>query len=316
MNRETLYRYYEGLVTDDEKSLIHQWIEADEKNRRQFITERIRFDATLMARENVMSSSSSSSTSLLQRLIPSSWVTGMIGIAASVALILGSLWMYNLFFHESNQPVYTQMVYVPVGSRTKLLLPDGTTVWLNSNTRLQYPVTFEKGKREIMLDGEAYLQVAKGETPFIVKTDKYDVQVLGTTFSVTAYAADSDFQTSLYEGRIKVYNDETSPLYLSPGETAYSKGNTLYLKNSADAEECRWTDGLICITDEEFPEIMKKFERVYNLRIEINDTLISRLRYNGKFRILDGVEHALKVLQNDYPFVYRRSADGDKIYIE
>lgn len=96
------------------------------------------------------------------------------------------------------------MVYVPAGNRSKLLLPDGTTIWLNSNTRLQYPLIFANGKREIMLDGEAYLKVAKSKEPFIVKTNKYNVQVLGTTFSVTAYAADSVFKQVSMRDELKL----------------------------------------------------------------------------------------------------------------
>lgn len=308
MEIETIYRYFEGISTEEEKNSIHQWIEESAENRQQFIRERIRFDVTLLMDEKAIVTKS-------KPIHLSRWIIRTIKIAASVLVLIGCLHFFELY-QQDKQSQQTQLVYVPTGNRSKLLLPDGTTIWLNSNTRLQYPVTFANGKREIVLDGEAYLQVAKRKEPFIVKTNKYHVQVLGTTFSVTAYAKDSAFQTSLYEGRIKVVDDQMAAVYLSPGETAYSQGGSLHVTNTIDSDEYRWTDGLISVTDKQFSEIMKKFERIYDVQIVMNDSLLSKLRYNGKFRIVDGVEHALKVLQNDYPFVYRRSIDDNVIYIE
>ena len=308
MEKDILYRYFEGIATEEEKNSIHQWIEESSDNRKLFIRERIRFDATLLMDEKAIATSP-------KHIRLSQWMINTIKIAASVLVLIGCLHFFELY-HQDKQSKKTQMVYVPAGNRSKLLLPDGTTIWLNSNTRLRYPLTFADGKREIMLDGEAYLKVAKSKEPFIVKTNKYNVQVLGTTFSVTAYAADSVFQTSLYEGRIKVFDNNKASVYLSPGETAYSQGGSLYVTNTKDSDEYRWTDGLICVTDKQFSEIMQIFERTFDVQIVMNDSLLSKLRYNGKFRILDGVEHALKVLQNDYPFVYRRNIDDNVIYIE
>ncbi len=308
IERDILYRYFEGIATEEEKNFIHQWIEDSADNRKQFIRERIRFDATLLTDEKAVAAPS-------KRIHLSLWMVNTIKVAASVLVLIGCLHFFELY-QQNKQSEKTQMVYVPAGNRSKLMLPDRTTVWLNSNTRLHYPLNFANDKREIMLDGEAYLEVAKSKTPFIVKTNTYNVQVLGTTFSVTAYASDSNFQASLYEGRIKLFDDNKASVYLSPGETAYSQGDSLCVVNTKNADEHRWKDGLICFTDKPFSEIAGIFERIFNVQIVMKDSLLGKLRYNGKFRTLDGVEHALKVLQNDCPFVYRRNTDDNVIYIE
>ena len=98
-----------------------------------------------------------------------------------------------------------QTITVPAGQRVNLDLPDGSNVWLNAGTTMQYPVSFMTDKREVILDGEAYFEVAHNEkSPFVVHTSTLDVEVLGTKFNVEAYSARKIFETSLMEGRVKV----------------------------------------------------------------------------------------------------------------
>ena len=105
------------------------------------------------------------------------------------------------------------------GNRANLLLPDGTNVWLNAGTSLRYPVAFKGKSREVELNGEAYFEVSKSEKPFVVKTDRCDVEVLGTTFDVEAYADETEFRTTLYEGAMQLQAAGASEkVVLHPGD--------------------------------------------------------------------------------------------------
>ena len=166
------------------------------------------------------------------------------------------------------------------------------------------------------MDGEGYFEVAKDKKPFIVKTSKYDVEVLGTTFNVESYKDKSDFRTMLYEGKVKLYNTKNpEAVYLSPGQTAELIGEALQVVPTTDPNSYRWKDGLIYIEDKSFNAIMELFEKFYDVQIVVNNKAVKDLGYRGKLRISDGVDHALRVLQNDFPFKYKRDEERNIIYI-
>lgn len=308
VDQNRLIRYFLGQVSEEEKESIRQWVEKDEANRELFIHERIRFDATILADCPV------TLRKALHPRIPYIVRLCLRGVAA-VLLLLLCLHLYDHYRVIQLSQTY-QLVSVPAGNRSHLSLPDGTSVWLNANTSLRYPLVFSKKVREIHLDGEAYFEVAKGEKPFVVKTGKYDIEVLGTVFDVEAYATKPGFRTSLYEGKVKLYNSyHPDAVFLSPGQTAELIGDELQVGPTEDKNSFRWKDGLIYIEDESFVEIMGLFEKFYDVRIVVNNKSVRDLGYRGKLRISDGIDHALRVLQRDFPFSYKRDEDRNIIYI-
>ena len=116
IERDILYRYFEGIATEEEKNFIHQWIEDSADNRKQFIRERIRFDATLLTDEKAVAAPS-------KRIHLSLWMVNTIKVAASVLVLIGCLHFFELY-QQNKQSEKTQMVYVPAGNRSKLMLPD------------------------------------------------------------------------------------------------------------------------------------------------------------------------------------------------
>lgn len=307
IDKEVLIRYFLGQASEVEKEAVHMWVESDEANRKSFIRERIRFDASVLVDERTIVPA--------RRFYVPLWVVSCLKVAATVLLLVGGLYGYDTY--QENQLASTfQVVYVPAGNRTNIVLPDGTNVWVNANSSLRYPAVFSKKDREIQLNGEAYFEVVKDKKTFIVKTDKYNVEVLGTTFDVEAYADKPVFRTILYEGKVKLYNDrQKEPVLLSPGETARLQGDTLLVSSTNEMNSYRWKDGLIYIEDQSFDDIMKLFEKFYDIRIVVNNKAVNELGYRGKLRISDGVDHALRVLQNDFPFVYKRDEEKNVIYI-
>ena len=157
------------------------------------------------------------------------------------------LWSSHYFTRtksDKNIGSLLKKISVPAGQRINLELSDGTKVWLNSRTKIEYPAVFADKERRIKLDGEAYFQVAQNiHKPFIVQTPKGNVEVLGTQFNVESYSDDSTFATALMEGAVKI----TAGNYqcqLKPNQMAYLKDGEIKVAPIEDYNPYRWREGL------------------------------------------------------------------------
>ena len=221
---------------------------------------------------------------------------------------------------KDNEDMYLAMqtITVPAGQRVNLDLPDGSNVWLNAGTKMQYPVSFMTGKREVILDGEAYFEVVHNEkSPFVVHTSTLDVEVLGTKFNVEAYSARKIFETSLMEGKVKVKlpHDDKNSVVLVPNQKTTLIDGRLVVSKIDDYNVYRWKEGLYCFRNKPFADIIKDLEKYYDLSIQMDKKEIAKVALTGKFRISDGLDYALRVLQNDVAFTYQRNRDNDVIHI-
>ena len=309
VDSDLLIRYFLGRVSEEEKEQIHQWIESDEANRKRFMNERIRFDASVLMEQEMVSARPS------VRWQP--FVRRCVEIAAVIALLAGSYALYQMRHKLELTENAFQCIRVPAGNRTNVVLPDGTNVWLNAGSSLKYPLAFGKKQREVQLDGEGYFEVSKSEKPFVVKAGNYHIEVLGTIFDIEAYSTRQTFKTTLLEGKVRLTNDAgTSMAELAPGQTAEEADGKLRITATVDVNGYRWKDGLIYIDeDKSFAELMQLFEKFYDVRIVIRNPEVEKLGYRGKFRISDGLDHALHVLQRDFPFRYTREEESNTVYI-
>jgi ferric-dicitrate binding protein FerR (iron transport regulator) len=314
-DRHLLVRYFLGRCSEEEKEVVRQWLESSEAHRHTFVRERIRFDASVVMRETEDVSSS-------PRARATHIVLPVLKAAAIVLLLIGSSYLFSLYRTrpaETVMPVETvmQSLYVPPGNRAFLTLPDSTGVWLNSNSTLRYPGAFDGRTRTVELDGEAFFDVAKRDgQSFVVKTGKYHVEALGTSFNVDAYAGKPDFSAALFTGKLLLYRErgDESPLRLHAGEAAVLTRDSLRV-SPVNAGDSRWREGLIVIEDRTFEDIMRLFEKYFDQQIIVENNRVKTLSYRGKLRIADGVDHALRVLQKDFRFAYRRDEDRNIIRI-
>lgn len=287
------------------------WAEASAGNYRQYLEERKIWNALLI---HYTTSAEKASTFSAQNKSFILWKIG--SIAASIALLISLSWI--IFTANKEEPQSLQAVMVPAGQRVQLVLGDGTKVWLNSKSTFTYPTSFGKNIREVELDGEGYFEVTKNEkAPFIVKTRKYDIKVLGTTFNVSAYQNKlSAFETSLLEGAIDVSTgDQTEWISLTPNEKVTEIDGILQKDTINNPEHLRWREGLICLDDEPFENLMRKFAVYYGIDIVINNPNVLKYKCTGKFRQTDGIEYALRVLQKDVKFKYLRNDELNSITI-
>lgn len=287
------------------------WAEASPENYQTFLRERRLWNATLLSY-----SLGQTQTATRSRFSFNFWQAT--SIAATIALLISLSW--NFLRSDSVDTDERQRVFVPVGQRVQLDLADGTKVWLNSNTTFTYPASFGADTREVELNGEGYFEVAKdAEKPFIVQTKDYAIRVLGTTFNVYAYANGMDrFETSLLEGAVTVSSltEPEESIRLRPNErVVVSEGKLLQLP-IADEEHFRWIDGLLCLDDVPFAELVKRLSAYYDTPITIENQQVLGYRCTGKFRQIDGLDHALRVLQKDVRFTYERNDTDNHIIIK
>ena len=154
----------------------------------------------------------------------------------------------------------------------KLILPDGSLVWLNAASSLRYPTAFGGTKREVELQGEAYFEVVSNTAkPFIVKTDKQQLQVLGTVFNVNAYANEPDVTTTLVSGKVALKTvDSGASTILNPDEQA-SLGSAGYRVKQVNSEAyTAWTSGEFRFVATPLPEVIRQIERWYDLDVDYN----------------------------------------------
>jgi ferric-dicitrate binding protein FerR (iron transport regulator) len=311
MEKDTLYRYFEGTASLEEAQHIRQWVEASSENERMFMNERKFFDAsTLLAQQAAAGSEKRRSRHFLVKEFLK---------AASVALLVMAASYGYFHIGGEEEAVALQTISVPAGQRVTLLLPDGTKVWLNAHTKLSYPVSFNRHERSMELDGEGYFEVAKDpQRPFIVHTRKGTVTALGTTFCIEDYAWKNTFETTLMEGKVKVTsgNNSAEEILLSPNNKTVWQEGKLSVEQVDDFTHYRWIEGLICFKNNSFMDMMKDFEKYYGVKIRVKNQTILKYAYTGKFRHTDGIDYALRVLQKDIRFKYIRDDENQIIYIE
>lgn len=315
MDKKILYKFFEGDATQQEKETVKQWLEASEEHHAELFKEREFFDAMILSgnKANKQIYSPTKKKYPLRKIYVE---FGKIAAVIAVMVTIG-FYFYNGKMKEIG--LATHRIVVPAGQRANLQLPDGTNVWLNARSEISYPAYFTGAAREIQLEGEAYLEVHPNKKqPFIVKTKKYDIEVLGTTFNVESYSDSDDFSTALMEGSIKIsrQNKPQENILLSAGQKVVDQNGVLTADQIDDYDIYRWREGLICFKETNFAELMQRFEKCFGIQIVIDNLTISKKVFSGKFRISDGIDKALRVLQKDGNYTFERNKDDTIIYIK
>lgn len=177
--------------------------------------------------------------------------------------------------------VYNELE-VPLGGECTILLNDGTRVWVNSGSKLKYPLSFVDKERCVYLEGEAFFEVEKADKPFIVKNFFGDVRVLGTAFGVTAYSVDSVGYTTLVRGSVCVKNNLSDSLIIYPGEQVVSSRDGKMIKRDVDVEEyVGWKDGAFIFKERRLEDIVKILERWYNIHVVFQDDELKDFLFTG-----------------------------------
>ncbi len=199
---------------------------------------------------------------------------------------------------ESESVVYNKLE-IPRGGEFCLTLSDGTRVWLNSETSIQYPVAFGAKERRVFVQGEAYFEVAKdAKKPFTVQFMSSSVTVLGTSFNIRAYPEEKRSQTTLAEGSVRIYSPGSSML-LKPGEQAeMSALSGEMVKQEVEVKNfTSWKDGRFVFEQQPLEDIMRTLERWYDIRVIFKDEGAKRISLSGNMKRYGDFSQVMKMLQ-------------------
>lgn len=186
-------------------------------------------------------------------------------------------------------------IETPVGGQYQIRLPDGTKVWLNSSSSLEYPVRFAKSERRVTLRGEAYFEVQSDkDKPFYVNSQDQTVEVLGTKFNINSYDDEPSMKTTLLEGSVRISAVGRSQI-LKPGEQAEIQNNNLRI-HAVDIDQVTgWSRGDFVFHGAELKNIMRQISRWYGVEV-IYESALGDMKFGGSISRSKDIEEVLKVL--------------------
>lgn len=260
-----------------------------------------------------------------RRILPIlKWAT-----AAAVAALMVSSAGWYLYKKKSHSSITAREISTRPGSRTNVVLEDGTRVWLNADSRIESV----QGKREVTLTGEAYFDVVSdANNPFIVHVGKIDVRVLGTTLNIKAYPGQGAVETSLIKGKLEVDLKEGSgrKIVLLPGQKAvvatpgvqppdqlmpidYAVSNMATDSTTGQLTETGWLNNQLSFKQQSLPEILQELERWYGINIELKNDRYNQEIITGTFKDKD-LYQVLQALQLSAGFKFHTDSLGVHIY--
>lgn len=232
----------------------------------------------------------------------------LLKLAAAVVmgLIIGGLVSSVL---NNREPIY-YTAHSPKGSISDLLLPDGSVIFLNADSRIRYSVEAKKGIREVFLEGEAWFDVSQNKKkPFIVHTSTYKIYVTGTQFNVKSYASDNYVSTTLEEGEVVISSTEgyrlAEDVVLKPGDQAIlnKDSRTLSMRTVEVDRFTAWKEHKLIFVNMNLKELIVLLERKYGVEIKVNNKSILDLHFDGTFKN-ESIVEILEIIKRTLPVNY------------
>lgn len=243
---------------------------------------------------------------------------------AAVAVIIFAITFYSLISNsilKTKAPQYFE-VYVPAAKQSQITLPDGTKVWVNSDTKIRYSNRFNDKERNLLLEGEAYFEVAhQKQVPFKVFANGAEIKVLGTKFNVKSYPGEESVETVLVEGKVELSRadaKQSGSVEMKPGDKAIFNLKTnkvSFTRNDVDAD-LAWKDGKVIFRNIQLSEVCKTLARRFNAEIVLSDDAGRLLTHPFTFTIEnEPLPRVLDYLCMAAPLMYKTEyidEDGEK----
>ncbi|MDX9881045.1 MAG: DUF4974 domain-containing protein [Prolixibacteraceae bacterium] len=234
--------------------------------------------------------------------------------AVVLAFLIGGLASYFLFTEVSgvNENTFSEIV-APYGSKTEMVLPDGSKVWLNAGSKIKYQANFNGSHRDVSLSGEAFFEVKKnGEIPFVVNALGLEVVVKGTRFNVKAYESENTITTTLVEGKVLLesnrYRFSGDNVLLPSQKAVFSKSKREMLVSAVDDvySEIAWKDNQLILKGEKIEDLAVKLERKYDVQIRFGSEEIKNYKFSGTLKD-ETIQQVLEVIKFSAPVDYKMS---------
>lgn len=357
---DLIKKHCKGEISDAETEILFQWCNAEQVNQLFFeevINDKLFKEALSLDEKKTGEEQWSLIYNRLKPAEPKLTFTQrnfykVASLAATLLLLtgIGIAMLYITWQNRGFSENDFTYVYSPRGQRTQVILPDSTKVWLNSETSIKYPVSFNKKTREVTIVGEAFFKVKKNpDKPFFVNTTDIKVKVYGTSFDVKAYPNERFIETTLIEGKLSVFPKSEPELpgneiflhpkdrlkYRRPGfiesDTIASTGEksskiifrekkenmpkVLLSRNVNSDRENLWKDGKLIFNDETFGEMAIKLERWYDVKLHFSDDKIKNFRFTGQFD-KETINQAMEALRISSQNTYRYEIIFRDIYLK
>lgn len=309
---ELINLYFEGKLDDEGHVMLTEFLR-DEKNRDYFDMAKQRWAMhpaeTEISRRNwfhVQHKMHKQQVGKMQ--LPVSrrlWL--QVASAAAILVIgilAGTVWSH---FFSWQYPFSEPLVFeTPRGEKSMVKLPDGSQVWLNANSRLICH-SFTSKSRNVELTGEAFFKVARNEkSPFRVKTNECEVEVLGTEFNVMAYDDFGRKEITLLSGKVDVHL-KNSRQVLAPDETLVIKGENTWITNTDAAHASAWVNNKFDFQNIPLSELMKRLENWYDVDIDLSNPGNKEVNFTGTFKNEETIWQVLDAIQVYMPIRYEKT---------
>ena len=215
--------------------------------------------------------------------------------------------------HKSDETnLALNRLIVPKGKRSSLLLADGSKIWVNSGTTVEFPSVFENRKeRKIKIEGEIYIEVEKDtQRPFLISTPDFEVSVLGTKFNISAYPEDSVQHVTVSEGMVSVVSGKENQknLITKNQQLRITEMRQTKVNNVDVSLYTSWIDGILKFESEPLKNILTRLARYYDLNLECGDDIAS-IRCSGKLYLFDEWKMVLDNITKVSPVAYSENQD-------
>ncbi len=284
MEDEKLLKFINGNASIAEQQEIINWIEKDPSNKEVIaILKNIDTASGLASLDQVDRRNKRIKGNHFKR------AAVMLSKVAAIALLCFTVYQLGKKDEESkwvkNSAEQITEIKAPLGESVHLVLPDGSNIKLNSGSVMRFNNLYGYENRIVELDGEGYFEINKDNLKFIVATSDVDVEVLGTTFNISAYSTDRVLSANLYEGSVRINNKTINEkVLLSPSESYSYDKLSKRSSHKTFNKEYNWLDNYFVANKDDIEEFVKKVQRKYNVEIVISPDLKGKCMYTGVFK--------------------------------
>ncbi|MCL3781919.1 DUF4974 domain-containing protein [Prolixibacteraceae bacterium JC049] len=304
--QEQITKYLEGRLSDTEVVALQSWLKQSEDNRLLFEEEKKQWlsakTPTLdlqvnlrQVKEKLERKKEQFTLKMRWQHIAAIWLLGIL-------IGGGALWFVQLSGERKTNPM---VVETQRGQRSKVTLEDGTTVWLNADSKLEV-LRMNDEERLLSLTGEAFFDVETDKSrPFYIKLHDYDVQVLGTSFNIMSYEELGASETTLYSGRLRAIKD-SKRRKVKPGQSITWNGRFKVRRKGDMLANC-WIDSQFRFDQVSVAELIFRLEKWYDVDIAVVAEEFEEITFSGVFKNEETIWQVLDILKNYLPIDYKRT---------